>query len=229
MSPEDDRHSRALDAELISDLDERAKQEARNGLRQFDVVVEIIDHWLHTGRPFKLRPSAILHLHRIALEGISAYAGNYRPSAIEIGGSKHRPVGAHLVPEEIEKLCDYVNDNWGKTAIHLAAYVMWRLNWIHPFTDGNGRTARAVSYLVLCVRLGDRLPGRKTIPEQISVDKGPYYQALEEADKNWKRENLDLRPMEHLLESMLAKQLLSVHEAAIREGPAGPTGSPKLH
>lgn len=229
MSPEDDRHSRARDADLISDPGERAKQEARNGLRQFDLVVEMIDHWLQTGRSFKLRLSAILGLHRVALDGISAYAGNFRPSSIEIGGSKHRPVGAHLVPEEIEKLCDYVNENWDKPAIHLAAYVMWRLNWIHPFTDGNGRTARAVAYLVLCVRLGDRLPGRKTIPEQISADKNPYYQALEEADKAWNQGTLELAAMEQMLESMLAKQLLSVHEAAVREGPPGPPGYPKLH
>jgi Fic family protein len=162
-------------------------------------------------------------------ERISAYAGNYRPSDIEIGGSKHRPVGAHLVLEEVEALCDYVNENWDKSAIHLAAYVMWRLNWIHPFTDGNGRTARAISYLVLCVRLGDRLPGRKTIPEQISTDKKPYYEALEKADQSLKGGKLDLGAMERLLESMLAKQLLSVHEAAVREGPRGSSGSPKLH
>ena len=30
------------------------------------------------------------------------------------------------------------NDNWDdSTPVHLASYVMWRLNWIHPFTDGN--------------------------------------------------------------------------------------------
>jgi hypothetical protein len=28
----------------------------------------------------------------------------------------------------------------------LAAYGLWRLNWIHPFVEGNGRTARAVCY-----------------------------------------------------------------------------------
>jgi len=149
-----DRHSKALDAELIADPDERAKREARNGLRQFDTVVEMIDYWLQPERPFKLRLSAILHLQRVALDGISAYAGNFRPAGIKIGGSKHDPVGAHLVAEEVERFCDYVNENWNKSAIHLAAYALWRLNWIHPFTDGNGRTARAVSYLILCVRLG---------------------------------------------------------------------------
>jgi len=222
-----DRHSKALDAELIADPDERAKREARNGLRQFDTVVEMIDYWLQPERPFKLRLSAILHLQRVALDGISAYAGNFRPAGIKIGGSKHDPVGAHLVAEEVEHFCDYVNENWNKSAIHLAAYALWRLNWIHPFTDGNGRTARAVSYLILCVRLGDRLPGRNTIPEQIAADKSPYYRALEEADLAFKDGQLDLTAMEELLSELLARQLLTVHAAATAREDTG-SGDPRL-
>jgi hypothetical protein len=38
-----DRHSQALEAELISDPDERARREARNGLRQFDAVIELTE------------------------------------------------------------------------------------------------------------------------------------------------------------------------------------------
>lgn len=69
---------------------------------------------------------------------------------MEIKGSQHVPPDAWQVPQLVEELCDYVNDNWdAATALHLAAYVMWRLNWVHPLADGNGRTARAISYLVL--------------------------------------------------------------------------------
>jgi Fic family protein len=76
--------------------------------------------------------------------------GNYRPAGVEIQGSRHQPVGAHLVPEQVEEMCDYMNENWEKSSpVHLSAYALWKLNWIHPFTDGNGRTARALSYLVL--------------------------------------------------------------------------------
>jgi Fic family protein len=82
------------------------------------------------------------------------------------------------------------------------------LNWIHPFTDGNGRTARALSYLVLCIRLGYRLPGTRTIPEFISDDKTPYYKALEAADAG------DLKDLEEFVQSLLARQLLGIAEAA---------------
>lgn len=210
MSPDEDRHSRALEVELITDPIEKARQEARNGLRQFDEVIEQIEYWLHPERPFRLRPSSILSLHRRALEGISSFAGVWRPAAIEIGGSRHTPPPAHLVPELVENMCDYVNDNWKSSPVHLSAYSLWRMNWIHPFVDGNGRTARAVSYLVLCVRLGYRLPGTQTIPEQISRNKTPYYKALEAADALATGGSMDLSEMEALLESLLAAQLLSV-------------------
>ena|SRR5438874_1244764 len=119
MSEDLDRHSKALEAELIVDPDEKARAEARNGLRQFDAVVELIEYFSHPERKFKLRPSHLLHLHRIALDGINSYAGNWRPAGIRIGGSLHEPMGAHLVPEAIEDMRDYVNENWEKsTPIH---------------------------------------------------------------------------------------------------------------
>ncbi len=214
MDSGEERHSRALEVDLISNPEERARREARNGLRQFDGVIEQVEYWSHPDRPFRLRPSAILSLHRLALEGISAFAGNYRPAGIAIKGSAHNPPGAHLVPELIEQLCDYVNGNWGLSAIHLAAYTLWRMNWIHPFVDGNGRTARAGSFLVLCVRLGYRLPGTNTIPEQISRDKKPYYMALEAADKACSQSRIDVSQMEAYLEELLAQQLLSIYQAA---------------
>lgn len=82
--------------------------------------------------------------------------------------------------------------------------------------DGNGRTARAVSYLVLCVRVGFRLPGMKTMPEQIAADKTPYYAALESADNADAAGRVDVSRMESLLDGLLAKQLLSIYEEAKR-------------
>jgi len=213
---EDERHSRALDAELITDPDLKAQREVSNGLRQFDAVAEQIEYWIDPEHPFKFRPSAIMGLQRIALEGLTALAGTFRPAGIEILGSKHQPVGAHWVPGLVEEMCDYINDNWGKKApVHLCAYVLWRLNWIHPFVDGNGRTARAAAYLVLCAALGYRLPGTKTIPELIAEDKTPYYHALELADAGFKKTGApDLDAMETLIEGLLAKQLLQVYQRA---------------
>ncbi|MCM2440566.1 Fic family protein [Agrobacterium vitis] len=215
MSEEDRRHSVASEAYLIQDEQQRAEAEARNGLLQFDLACHMIMDAIDKGESWKLRLSAILSLHRAALDGISSYAGNFRPASVAIQGSMHKPVDAFQVAELIEELCDYVNENWkDKTAIHLASYVMWRLNWIHPFSDGNGRTSRMVSYLVLCVKLGLLLPGGNTIPDQIVLNRKPYFDALELADKSSKNGSIDLSKMEELIEGMLATQLAGVMETA---------------
>lgn len=210
-----ERHSEAEAAELIADPDERARREAANGLRQFDHVLELIEYSLDPERPFRLRLSTILGLNRIALEGIHPNAGGFRPAGVEIKGSKHEPPPNYLLPSLLEELCDYVNENWdGQSAIQLAAYVMWRINWIHPFADGNGRTSRALSYLILCVRLGYRLPGSLTIPELIADNKKPYYDALEAADVAFDNGAVDVSEMENLLDGLLAKQLMEIHRSA---------------
>lgn len=211
-----DRHSQAVEPQLVADPEEQARVEAANGLKQFDHVVELIrDCTGPTARPFKLRLHMILTLQRIALEGLSLYAGNFRPGAVTIGQSKHNPPGAHLVAQLVEEMCDYVNENWStKTAAHLAAYVMWRLNWVHPFADGNGRTSRALSYLILCIRSGHILPGTKTIPEQISQNKKPYYEALEAADEALQpKGEIDLSKLEALLSTTLAAQLTDYYRS----------------
>jgi len=208
------RHSEAEEPALIVDPTLLAEAEAANGLRQFDYAMRVIEA-VSNDQPFKLRPSLIQAIHREALSGISAYAGNWRPANVGIKGSAHSPVGAHLVAELIEDMCDYINSNWhSKSPIHLAAYAMWRLNWIHPFSDGNGRTSRIVSYVVLCARIGERLVGRKTIPDHIVENRTPYFEALEAADLAFKENVIDVSQMEKLLEALLAKQLVEVYERA---------------
>jgi Fic family protein len=210
----DRRDSRALEPELISDPQAKAAAEVRNGLRQYDAAIAAIQTALDRGS-FKLRPSLILTLQREALAGISSYAGNYRPGGVAIEGSQHEPVGAHLVPELIEEMCDYVNEHWDdSTPIHLAAYLMWRLNWIHPFADGNGRTSRMISYVVLSIRAGAILPGTPTIPDQIVDNRTPYFDALDAADEAWRQGRLDVSRMEALLGSLLAAQLAGFYRAA---------------
>jgi fido (protein-threonine AMPylation protein) len=217
--PRETRHSRALEPELITDPQKKAEAEAANGLRQYDYAVKSVYQALERA-PFKLRPSLIYSFQREALRGISAYAGIPRPASVEIRGSKHEPPGAYLVQELVEDLCDYVNDNWHASAIHLAAYVMWRLNWIHPFADGNGRTSRALSFFVLSVKLGIVLPGTPTLPELVIQHRGDYEDALDQADEAWRADRVDVSAMERLIESLLAKQLARVYEMAGGKGTA---------
>jgi Fic family protein len=207
-----DRHSKAAGKELVTDPVERAKLEALNGLKQFDFVIEKIAEFTRAGSRFKLRPSLVAAIQAEALAGLSASAGQWRNVSIHIEGSGHKPPPHREVASLVEDLCDYVNDNWSvKTPIHLASYIMWRLNWIHPFEDGNGRTSRAVSYLVLATKLGYVLPGTKTIPDQISSSKNSYYEALEKADDACENGQINVSALETLISSALAAQLADIH------------------
>lgn len=51
MSAGEERHSKALEVDLIADPNERAKVEASNGLKQFDAVASIIEQHLDPERP----------------------------------------------------------------------------------------------------------------------------------------------------------------------------------
>jgi Fic family protein len=208
------RDSRALEPNLISDPQQKAEAEARNGLRQYDAGIQAVQSALER-RPFKLRLSLILALHREALAGISVFAGNFRPAGVRIEGSKHEPPGAHLVPELVEELCDYVNDRWESSSpIHLGAYIMWRLNWIHPFADGNGRTSRILSYVVLSIRAGFVLPGTPTIADQIVDNRVPYFEALDAADVAFAGGKVEVSKMEDLIGALLATQLAGFYQSA---------------
>jgi Fic family protein len=215
----ENRHSKAEVAQLLTDPDEIARREAENGLRQFKLAIDIIaTHVKDQERPFKLRAGPIVALHKAALDGLHPLAGTFRNTPVTIGNSRHQPPEAAFVSDEVQLMCEYVNDNWStKNAVHLAAYVLWKMNWIHPFADGNGRTARAISYVVLSIKLDSLLPGTPTIPEQIASNKHPYYKALEAADREWTNEKVDISELATLIEGMLARQLINAAKEASGE------------
>ena len=212
-----ERYTSTEQVELITDPAEKARREAENGIRQTELALEIIRTFVKDKeRPFKLRQGVLLQLNATALQDIHLLAGTYRNGPATIHGSNHEPPPAFRVADETADLCEHVNESWGtKSALYLCAYTLWRLNWIHPFADGNGRTARAISYVVLSIKLDSLLPGTITIPDQIADDKTPYYNALEAADAAWKqRGTIDISALESMLSGMLAKQLLQAAKEA---------------
>jgi Fic family protein len=194
-------------------VDHATKAEIENGFRQYDLTLEIIRYYLDPERSFALRVPLILDLQREAVAGIETSAGQLRVTPVGISKSEHTPPGPHLVATYLAEFCDHINDNWHeRTAFYLSAYAMWRLNWIHPFTDGNGRTSRALSYALL--KLGYLLPGAPTILQQIEEDNSHYIKALELSDKAALEKKEDVDEMKIMIRAMLARQLLSVIDAA---------------
>jgi hypothetical protein len=97
------RDSRPKSPELFADRQQKAELEARNGLLQFDAVVRLIAEVERAGK-FKLRPSTIQELQRIAIQDIYNCAGNYRTGPVTIQGTDHQPPsapGTLTIPDQI--------------------------------------------------------------------------------------------------------------------------------
>ena len=108
-------------------------------------------------------------------------------------------------------MCETFNARTDWNPIEAGAYSAWRVNWIHPFGGGNGRTARTACYLGLCVRHGATLPGELTIPTQIVNDRESFLEALRDADEAWKTTSVpDVGKLQLLMDGWLKKQLASV-------------------
>jgi fido (protein-threonine AMPylation protein) len=193
---------------LYRTQEEKRSIEARNGALQFLAVLAEIEDWKPES---KLTEKLIKGLQYRAIVNLYSCAGEFRDGPVRIEGVDHQPPDHSEVPLLVEQMCWYVNEHWqDRSPVHLAAYVMWRLNWIHPFFGGNGRTSRSTAYLVLCAKLGFRLPGETTIADYIVAARDAYINALQAADKAWLAGTVDLTAMEDLLEGLLAKQLLAV-------------------
>ena len=93
----------------------------------------------------------IKDIHHIILKNINnENAGKYRNTNVLISGSSHRPVEHFLVEEKMRELISWYDDNKEKLhPIELAAEFHFRYVYIHPFIDGNGRSARLLMNLIL--------------------------------------------------------------------------------
>lgn len=101
--------------------------------------------------------------------------GQYRDIGVIITGSEHRPPEPFEVPFKILELFEWVNENIDQNPIIVAAIAHHEFVNIHPFKDGNGRTARILLNLILL---------KKGYPiANIRRDERPkYYEALSLAD-----------------------------------------------
>lgn len=150
-------------------------------------------------------------LNHAAVANVCQLGGRYREEPILVGN--HIPPHFKDVPDEMDRFFSFIHENW-TTYDHptlIAAYALWRLNWIHPFIEGNGRTARAACYYLICMKEGKLLGGTKTVPERIRENRSPYIAGLKAADQGWVQGQYELRQLAAYLEALLKGQ---VDEAA---------------
>lgn len=187
------------------DRDLFVRVQEQNLNRQYDLLTNCIEIGLVKG-PVSFDKYLLWSLNHVAVADISQFGGRFRKEPIYVGG--HVPPHFNDVDDWIDRFISTVQENryvWTET--ELAACGLWRLNWIHPFIEGNGRTARAACYFLLCVRSGSLLPGRRIVPERIRESREGYEAALTAADRAWDAGHLDFSEMEAYLSRLLQEQL----------------------
>ena len=183
-----------------------AKIQEKNLLRQYDLLLNCIEIGFAKGIE-AFDKYTLWSLNAAAVANIAQFGGRYREEPIYVG--RHLPPHFKDVSHEMDRFFSLIHENWDVQGhpTTLAAYALWRLNWIHPFVEGNGRTARAACYYLLCMRQGRLLPGKKIVPERIRENRTPYYAALQDADRHWNEGHFNVSSLATYLEGLLADQL----------------------
>jgi len=181
------------------------KIQEKNLIRQYDLLTNDIEIGLKQG-PTSFDKYMLWALNHAAVANISQFGGRFRNEPIYVGD--HIPPHFRDVPELMDRFISFIHENWFVlTPTQLAAYGLWRMLWIHPFIEGNGRTAGAICYYLLSVRIGRLLPGKIIVPERIRDNRGPYIDALRKADYAWEAGNYDINDLASYLASLLQDQL----------------------
>ena len=119
--------------------------EAVNHQQAIHFIKEVIHDQL------RFNSHVLKQIHQLILKGIQdQHAGKYREIQVMISGSKHVPPAPYLLDKLMEDYFLFYEQNLGRLhPVILAAEMHERLVTIHPFVDGNGRTARLVMNLIL--------------------------------------------------------------------------------
>jgi len=138
----------------------------------------------------------VRQIHKLVLSQIdNENAGQYRKTEVRIAGAKHIPPEAWDIPQRMTDWENWLKDSQKRIhPVELAALAHHQLAAIHPFIDGNGRTARLVMNLILL---------RASYPPAVilRVNRKQYYQVLAQADvrKNDPLINFVGRAVDHSL------------------------------
>jgi Fic family protein len=126
----------------------------------------------------ELDEDTILELHKIILKNINDIeGGHYRTSNVMITGAIHIPPSAIKIRKLMNEFFEWYYKNKKKLSIaELAAWVHYKIVHIHPFIDGNGRTARLLMNLIL---IQNGYPPAVIL----NVDRQKYYRVLKDADR----------------------------------------------
>lgn len=150
------------------------------------------------GKDTQLTPRQIAAMNGEVLKGLKlepdVVAGKVRDYSV--GVADYRGAPAKDLDNLLQRLCDWLNEDWIGSPEGLPEADRFRLDamlkavmahlylaWIHPFGDGNGRTARLVEFHTL-VRGGVPFPAAHLLSNFYNETRAEYYRQLRYASKS---------------------------------------------
>lgn len=114
---------------------------------------------------------------------------------------------AELLPDEMKKFLNWFNSNDGNDPVLKAAIAHLWFVTIHPFDDGNGRIARAITDLLLA-RADGTSQRFYSMSAQIRKERNAYYDILEQTQKS----DLNITPWLEWFLQCLSRALFASEE-----------------
>lgn len=180
-----DQSEKLIAGEKMVDVDSDDVKELLNYRKAFDYVA---DYVFSEGA---ITETLVREIHKYLVEevrGNSAQPGQYRTIQNYVANSKtkeiiYTPPDAFNVPLLMAELIDWLQTELTLPAVLIAGIAQFQLVHIHPFLDGNGRTARLLSTLCL-YRSGYDFKKLFTISEYYDRNRQDYYTALQSVRDN---------------------------------------------
>jgi Fic family protein len=154
--------------------------------------------------------------HRTATLFLLEKPGEFRESEVVVrkgdGTVVHTPPPFSEMQPFIDTFFAELAQRWetGGPA-EMGAFGLWMINWIHPFKNGNGRTARAFCYACICLKYGFIVPGSPTVIDLIMQNREEYQDALKAADITFEKgEEPDLAMMIDFVDRLIAEQITTI-------------------
>lgn len=180
---EGNRLTQAEVEEVISGGRFPGRERDESEVKNYYKAMEEVERLAQTSTP--LSEEIIQRIHGLAFKG-KATPTDYRDGQNVIRDSKsgrmvYMPPEAKDVPVFMEELVDWINISLDENEVPaplIAGLAHYQFATIHPYYDGNGRTARLLTTLILHSS-GYGLKGIYSLEEYYARDLSSYYNALE--------------------------------------------------
>lgn len=208
-----EQSERLLAGKEVPEADPEDARELLNYREAFDLVAG----YLGSGQP--ITEALIREIHRRLVRGVrgdAAAPGEYRKVQNYVvnsatGETVYTPPPAHEVPHLMRELVVWLGSERETNMALVAGLAQFKLVHIHPFLDGNGRTARLLSTLCL-YRSGYDFKRLFTISEYYDRDRSAYYRAIQSV----RERGMDMTGWLEYFTEGLATQMHEVQERGER-------------